>query len=176
MSLVVHFIGGNHALNIWRIDHNSYQFKEYVNGRLSFDNIYPYSDDVGTSFEAFTELEELAQQDGTVQPNIILPPVETQPAFCIMEGTCCKFSGKTYAYCGKYCGYKQKAGGRDNGADVINSLDSCCYWHDWCLKEGIRNQCGCHDGFLDCASRTSGAPGKWTIYAGILAARKLDKC
>lgn len=92
------------------------------------------------------------------------------PATCILEGACCEFEDVTYAYCGKYCGYKQDAGGANDGSDHKNQLDACCYQHDVCLADNLKSTCDCHMDFINCSESVPHSPGFHTIRAGIAAA------
>ncbi|MEC1716480.1 hypothetical protein [Schinkia azotoformans] len=161
----------SYVVKIWH-NNNQLQYKEYVNAELINDREFPYTEDLTIATELFDDLSELSKEE---EKDIITTAVY-DPASCIASGSCCQFSGVTYSYCGKYCGYRQEAGGSDDGSDTINGLDACCFWHDYCLWEGLMSRCGCHDGFLDCASGTPAAPGDTTIRNGIRGAKVLDGC
>ncbi|HHY71964.1 MAG TPA: hypothetical protein GX497_01810 [Bacillus bacterium] len=75
--------------------------------------------------------------------------VEPQAAYldCVWGGSCCTLKGKKYNWCGAGCG----------SGTPINSLDTCCKWHDDCYttNPSYPARCVCDKVLIRCAEGTN---------------------
>lgn len=159
---------------MWKQKNKGVQFKELVNGVLTLENEIPNIEDLSFVNDEFNKLPELTAENEDELISIQSEPDD--PLDCINEGSCCNFGDVTYAYCGKYCGYMQDAGGSNDGSDTENQLDACCYQHDYCLWENLKSRCDCHNDFLSCSNSVLKTPGYTTIRNGIRVQKVLDRC
>lgn len=155
----------SYVTNVWKVENNIIEYKEYINGELNFSDKNPMESDAGIVIDLFDGLTEAPAEKEDELVTALYDPTS-----CILQGRCCTFSGVTYRHCGKYCGNWENSG----GGVSINALDSICYSHDLCLQ-GSTNRCTCHDRFLASAAGVV-APGDTTIRNGIRGAKVLEGC
>lgn len=58
-----------------------------------------------------------------------------------------------YNHCGPGCGQYGPLG----GGSLINSIDGCCYIHDWCYKQDQKSNGCCDNDLITCANNSKSA-------------------
>ncbi|MEH7604447.1 hypothetical protein [Priestia megaterium] len=103
---------------------------------------------------------EIPQEESDIEPHIAYLD-------CVWGGSCCTLSGKKYKWCGAGCG----------SGTPINSLDTCCKWHDNCYKANTSYpaRCGC-DRVLNACADGTGVSGSGTLIAAFIAKMAWKGC
>lgn len=86
---------------------------------------------------------------------------------CVFGGSCCTLSGKKYRWCGAGCG----------SGTPVNSLDTCCKWHDGCYGDygSYPKRCLCDEVLIACADGT-GVDGAGILISAFYAKEFVKGC